>query len=318
MNIAHLFTGWYVRPQGYPHLLEEANRRATLLVIDDAIDEGLDISFDVIPTALPTAFGSWQYLCALFEPWLREKGSREEFAEWLKVPDYRQEIKDAIKTGKWFIRVAYNPNTNPRWAENVTILQHKEKGVEKKTIAQIAEERKADAFDTWLDLISEDPDAKGANVFVYPSGTADPDAAYHRIFYEHPASCVGIDTGVDDYKWVPKVPPWRQPMVNSYSAFPGFFEKFVNKQKAFSLEDAVQKTSTQAAIRHKLKGRGVIKVGAFADIVLMDLPNLKVTGTPLEPRKQPTGIKYVVVNGVTVVEKATHTGAKPGRVLRRE
>jgi len=50
----------------------------------------------------------------------------------------------------------------------------------------------------------------------------------------------------------------------------------------------------------------------------MDLPKVKVTGTPLEPRKQPKGIEYVVVNGVTVVEKAKHTGATPGRVLRRE
>ena len=66
MNIAHLFTGWYVTPQGYPHILEEANRKATLNVIDQALKEGLDISFDVIPTASPYKFGGWQYLCAMF------------------------------------------------------------------------------------------------------------------------------------------------------------------------------------------------------------------------------------------------------------
>ena len=45
---------------------------------------------------------------------------------------------------------------------------------------------------------------------------------------------------------------------------------------------------------------------------------MKVTATPLEPRKQPQGIEYVLVNGVPVVEKAKHTGAIPGRVLKRE
>ena len=50
----------------------------------------------------------------------------------------------------------------------------------------------------------------------------------------------------------------------------------------------------------------------------MDLPKMRVAATPLEPRRQPEGIEYVIVNGVKVVEKAKHTGATPGRVLRRE
>ena len=317
MNIAHLFTGWYVNPQGYPEILEEANRKATLMVVDDAIEEGLDVSFDVIPSALSTKFGGSQYLCAMFLPWLREKGTREEFAEWLKVEDYREDIKDTLLRGKWFIRVAYNPNTNPRWAENVTVLKHKNSETENKTISQIAIERKADPLETWFDLLVEDPDAMGGLTFVYPSGTPAQDALYHSIFYQHPESCVGVDTGLDDYKWESEVPPWSQPRIGTYSAFVGFYEKFVNKQKIFSLEQAVHKTSTQAAKRHSLKGLGVIKEGSFADIVLMDLPNMKVTATPLEARNQPKGIEYVIVNGVTVIEKAKHTGTTPGRIIKR-
>jgi len=53
-----------------------------------------------------------------------------------------------------------------------------------------------------------------------------------------------------------------------------------------------------------------------ARIVLMDLPMLKVMGTPLESRQQPKGIEYVFINGVAVVHQAQHTGATPGRVLR--
>ena len=312
-NIAHLFTGWYIRPQGAPEMLEEANRRATLTYIDAALEEGLDFSFDVIPSSLPTRFGGWQYLSALFLPWLREKGSREELASWLAVPDYREEVKEAIRRGKWFIRVAYNPNTNPRWAENIWVLKHKDGSLENRSIADIAEEREVDPFDTWFDLIVEDPDSEGGI-----SRGDDPDASYHAIFYQHPASAVGLDTTVVDYEYQSDVPPWSVPSISTYSAFVGFFEKFVNNQKALTLEQAVHKTSTQAAVRHKLKGRGVIKEGCYADIVLMDLPNMKVAATPLEPRIQPKGIEYVIVNGVVVVEKAKHTGATPGKVLKRE
>ncbi|MCW4048363.1 MAG: amidohydrolase family protein, partial [Candidatus Bathyarchaeota archaeon] len=317
MNIAHLFTGWYVNPQGYPSIFEEANRKATLAVIDKAIDEGMDVSFDVLPSAQVSKFGGASYLCSSFSPWLREKGSREEFAKWLKIPDYRQEIKDAIKSGKWFIRVAYNPNTNPRWAENYIILEHKNKEAVNKTIADIAEMREQDAFDVWFDLIVEDPDAKCGQQFVYPSGTYDPDAGYHKIFWEHPTAALGIDTGVDDYKYESKSPPWMLPRINAYAAFPGFFQKFVKRDKVFTVEQAVFKTSTQAAIRHEIKGRGVIKKGAYADILLMDLKKLKVTGTPLKPRQKPSGIEYVLVNGVPVVEKKKHSNLTPGRVLRK-
>ncbi len=146
---------------------------------------------------------------------------------------------------------------------------------------------------------------------------SNPYANFNAIFYQHPASCVGLDTGVDDYKHVADTPTWVPPGINTYSAFVGFFDKFVNKMKALTLEEAVHKTSTQAAIRHNIKGRGVIKEGYYADIVLMDLPGLKVTGTPLNTRSKPKGIEYVIVNGIPVIEKAKHTGTLPGRVLKR-
>ena len=68
---------------------------------------------------------------------------------------------------------------------------------------------------------------------------------------------------------------------------------------------------------HNLKGRGTLEAGGYADIVLIDMPNLKVTANEIEPRKHPEGIKYVLVNGEPVVSDGKHTGARPGRVLRR-
>ena len=84
------------------------------------------------------------------------------------------------------------------------------------------------------------------------------------------------------------------------------------------MEEAVQKTATMAARVHNLNGRGVLKEGSYADIVLMDLPNMKILSTEIEPRQHPEGIDYVIVNGVLAVDKGKYTGERAGRVLTRE
>ncbi len=318
LNIAHLFTGWDVTPQGYPNILEEANRRATLQVLDDAIAEGIDISFDLMPAGLHSKYHGPQYLCGSFEPWIREKGSRAKFAEWLKLEEYRNEILDALKAGKWFMRVSQNPNTNPGWAENMTILVHKNPEYINKTIKAIAEEKNKGAFDVWCDLIVEDPDAMLGYTFTYPGGTYDPDAYYNRILWEHPQASLGIDTGVSDFEYLPIYPPWWQPMILSYSAFPIVYENFVKKNKVFTIEQMVHKTSTQTAQFFELEGRGTLTPGSYADVVILDMNNLKVTAKDAEPRNKPKGIDYVLVNGVPVIENGVHNGAASGQVLRKK
>ena len=186
-----------------------------------------------------------------------------------------------------------------------------------KTIAKIAEARSKDPYEVWFDLLMEDPDALCGHPFTYPGGPPDLNAEYHKVFWQHPACALGIDADVYDYQYEPPVPTYMLPMVMFYSAFPSFLEKFVKREKIFTIEQAVYKTSTQPAKRYSLKGRGVIKPGSFADIVLLEMDKLKVNGTPLEPKKKPSGIPYVIVNGSVVIEKGEHTGAKPGQVIRR-
>ncbi|TRO53990.1 hypothetical protein E2P71_05175 [Candidatus Bathyarchaeota archaeon] len=316
MNIAHLFTGWYITPGGGPDILEIANHKATLMVIDKALEEGLKISFDALPSTLTSPYGGANYLSCLFAPWLRQTGSREEFSKLLTLREFRDEIKDGIFSGKWFLRLIYNPNTNPLWAESILVLQHKNKDCENKSVAQIARERGTEPFDTWLDLIMEDPEAKCPIGEWY--APLDPNALYHTVFYEHPLCAVGLDTGVIDFKHESRVPPWHKPGIVQYSAFVGFVDKYVNKQKLYTLEQAVDITSTRAAKNFRLEGRGVLKEGGYADIVLMDLPNIRIAGTPLDSRQPPEGIKHVFVNGKAVVENSKHTGATPGRVLKKE
>ena len=314
-NIAHLTPGWRLVPEGHEYM-EEHNIRATLQYFDDALEEGLDISFDSMPWFLRGGFDVMPYLSSILTPWLRESGSREKFAEWLKVPDYREEIVDALKNGKWYIRLAYSPNSNPQWAENIWVSKHKDEKLVGKNVAQIAAERDKPLLDTWFDLICEDPDATG-----YTAGTADtgnfPWKPYRALMFQHRCGSLSLDQSVYDVEYTMKKPPYRRPARNAYGAFPAFIDKMVNELNVFTVEECIYKISTAAAEHHNLKGRGTITPGSYADITVFSLDKLKVVSTPVEPNKHPKGIEYVFVNGDAVVEKGKHTGAAPGRVLRR-
>jgi N-acyl-D-aspartate/D-glutamate deacylase len=309
LHYAHLATGWQIYPTA-PDELEEANLKVTIDMLTEASKEELDITWDAIPQMTRSGFSTMPYLSSLYAPWLRLLGGREEFSKWLKVESFREEVKDAIRKGKWFLRVRYNPNTNPNWAEMIHVLKTKVPDVEGKSIKQIAAERKSDEWDTWLDIIANDPDALGATEQLGSRSR-------NLLYYTHPKGMVGLDTSIFIKDYEMKNPPYTKPGINPFNAFPMFFIKYVRDDDLFSLEEAVSKTSTMAARVHNLKGRGLLKVGAYADVVLMNIPELKILATEIEPRMHPEGIEYVMVNGVLAVEKGKHTGSSSGRVLKR-
>jgi N-acyl-D-aspartate/D-glutamate deacylase len=78
------------------------------------------------------------------------------------------------------------------------------------------------------------------------------------------------------------------------------------------------KVTSFPAQKFKLKDRGELKEGAFADIVIFDPDKISDKGDQLNPRQYPEGIKHVIVNGVQVVKDSVHLGAKPGKILYRE
>jgi N-acyl-D-amino-acid deacylase len=160
LTFAHLSTGWNITPSP-PDELEAANLNTTIDMILKDCKNDLDVTWNAIPFLARGGFEVMPYVCSLLEPWLRELGSREALAKWLKVKDFREEVRDAIRRGLWYIREGYNPNTNPKWATNITVTKSKIKGIDGKSIAQIAKERGRDEWDTYLDVIAEDPDARG-------------------------------------------------------------------------------------------------------------------------------------------------------------
>jgi N-acyl-D-aspartate/D-glutamate deacylase len=93
--------------------------------------------------------------------------------------------------------------------------------------------------------------------------------------------------------------------------------EFVRQRELLGLEEAVRKMTSAPAARLGLADRGLLEDGHFADVVVFDPLTVRSNATYDEPRQYPTGIEHVVVNGTLVVDGGEHTGALPGRVVRR-
>ena len=309
-QIAHLADVFGTRSQGVtPPSLERAAGEATIQVIDEAIEEDLPVSFDYIP--IPhNDLRNLPYLCSLFTPWIRELGSPERFSEWIQIEDYRQNVKDDLFAGKWNIRQRFSPVTNPKyWARNIVVTKYKKPEYEMRTIEEIATTRGTEQLDTVFDLIAEDTYVR-ANTF-YRSREIE------KVFLKHPTMSICLDSSVFDLTYQLKSPPYTLVKEGTFDGFISLLIKNVLEQKLLSLEEAVKKMSANAALAYKIEGRGMLKPGYHADIVLLDIDNLRVMSDNLEPRRYPKGVSYVFVNGETVVEKGKHTGARSGMVLRK-
>ena len=101
----------------------------------------------------------------------------------------------------------------------------------------------------------------------------------------------------------------------AYGNFPRVIARYVRERGVLTLEEAVRKMTSWPATRMRLAGRGAIREGLWADIVVFDLATLDDAATYDVPRASPTGIDYVLVNGEIVIDHGRHTGARPGRVL---
>lgn len=107
------------------------------------------------------------------------------------------------------------------------------------------------------------------------------------------------------------------PHPRSYGNFPRVIAEYVRKRPVLTLEDAVRKMTSWPASRMKLFDRGALREGLWADVTVFDFERLQDNATYENPTAVPSGVDYVLVNGQIVIDQGHHTGAKPGKVLRR-
>ena len=102
----------------------------------------------------------------------------------------------------------------------------------------------------------------------------------------------------------------------AYGTYPRILGRFVREQHILTLEDAVRKMSGAVAERLGVRDRGELQPGMHADIMIFDPNTIIDRATYEQPHQLSVGVRYVLVNGVPVVDEGKVTGAKPGMVVR--
>ena len=134
------------------------------------------------------------------------------------------------------------------------------------------------------------------------------DEADVRTVLSHPTTMIGSDG-------IPSVEGKPHPRL--YGTFARVLGKYVRTEQLLSLEDAVYRMTGLPAEKFHLTDRGLIREGAYADLVVFDPATVAETGTYQQPRQYPPGIDYVVVNGKVTADHGRHIGRRNGRLLRR-
>jgi N-acyl-D-amino-acid deacylase len=158
---------------------------------------------------------------------------------------------------------------------------------------------------TVLELIAE---AQGRSIsMVYHKMCEDDVATILRL----PFVAVASDAGI-------RVPGDSKPHPRGSGNNPRVLGRYGREQGVLPLALAIHKMTALPAKVFGFADRGVVRVGAWADLVVFDPATVGDRATYEDPLLAPVGMPFVLVNGVVVVENGQHTGARPGKVLRHQ
>ncbi|MFO1158936.1 MAG: D-aminoacylase [Reyranellaceae bacterium] len=175
------------------------------------------------------------------------------------------------------------------------------------TIEEIARVRRCDPLDAVCDIIIAD---KGSTRIVVRSMSEDD----VRAIAADPSALVGSDgTCLAPYG----ITSQGKPHPRFYGTFPRLIGHYARDLGLLSLPQAIAKMTGGAATALGLADRGTLREGQAADVVLFDPATIIDRATFDDPHVYPAGIGTVIVNGTVVIEGGEHTGALPGRLLRR-
>jgi N-acyl-D-amino-acid deacylase len=266
--------------------------------IEAARREGLQITADMYPYA-----ASGTGLDAVMPPWVQE-GGHEEWVKRLKDPDIRRRVEEEMctPTDEWENMYL---GTGPENMVLAAFKSEKLKPLAGKTLATIAAMRGKSPPQTVMDLVIEDDSRVGTIYFSMSEADVRRNAALPWVSLGSDAGCISPE-GV----FMKTLPHPR-----AYGTFARFLGKYVREEKVTTLEDAIRRLTSLPAGNLKLKRRGMLKTGNFADIVVFDPTKVRDNATFDKPAQYSTGVVHVLVNGVPVVKDGEHTNAKLGRVV---
>jgi len=283
VNIWHLKVGGRANWGRMPHVVDRINA---------ARAEGIDVAANAYPYV-----ASSTSLSTLLPDWSLE-GGYAEMKKRLQDPEPRAKIAEHLRAqvAKRGDRGIYVGRIG-----NPALAQY-----DKKFIEQIAAEMNVAPEEALIKLFSET--TVSPSVIFFSMNEEDVQTALRQ-----PWLSIGSDSGSP----TPAARAQQQAQhPRAYGTFPRVVGHYVRDVHLFTLEEAVRKSTSQAAARANLHDRGVLRPGMKADIVVFDPDSIRDVATYEAPHAFSEGVADVVVNGVVVLREGEMTGKLPGRVLR--
>jgi N-acyl-D-amino-acid deacylase len=267
--------------------------------IEAARASGVDVAADTY--AYTAGFNSFS---AVIPPWAHDGGDAR-LIERLRDPATRARIRRELesKEGGW--NNDWQAVAGPESFLVGAVANPKLLPLQGQTIADIARLWNKDPIDTVFDLLIEDNAFTQVALFIM----SEPDVT---LALQQPWVSVCNDSqGTAPDGLLGK----EHPHPRAYAAFPHILRKYVREEKKLTLEDAIRKFSALPAARMRFPDRGVLKAGMWADVVVFDPETIRDVATFEDPNRLSEGMRFVLVNGVPVIDQGKMTNALPGTVL---
>ena len=263
-----------------------------LAAIEAARAGGLDITQDQYAyTASSTGISQ-------LVPDTAREGGHQKFLKRLADPEQKKNIIARMKAN-----LAENGRTNYAYA---VIAEYKrDRSLDGLNMVEAAKTvRHSDSLDDQIEMILDIESNHGASGVFHGMNEDD-----LQQFMRHPNTMIACDSGLREFGS-------GVPHPRGYGNNARVLARYVRELHILRLEDAIRRMTTLPAETFHLAGRGQLREGNWADIVIFDPATVQDKATYKDPHHYPIGINYVLVNGVTVVKDNHHTGAKPGMALR--
>ena len=273
---------------------------AVVSKIDSARAAGLHITTDMY-TYTAGATG----LDASMPPWVQE-GGYAKWAERLQDPAIRKKVAKEMTTptDEW-----ENLMMGVESYEDMLLIGFKNdslKYLTGKSLAEIAAMRKTSPVETTMDLVVQDGSRVGTVYFLMSEENIKKQIALPYMSFGSDADSSAPEGVFLETSNHPR----------AFGNVARLLGKYVRVEKVIPLEEAVYKLSGLPASNLKIKKRGSLAVGNYADLAIFDANTIIDKATFDEPQQFAEGMVHVFVNGEQVLKDGEHTGATPGRVVR--
>ena len=274
-----------------------------IALIDAARARGVNVQANVYPYTRGN-----NNLASIIPPWAHEGGTAK-MLERLKDAKQRERLKTDIAKG---IDGWYNHYTavGGDWSRMLVSGRGSYEGLTMDRVLAAKSKGKTptpDPLDVLFDILIEE----GGSV---PTVFAHHDEKDMNLAMQQPWCSIGSDGSA----YATEGPLKRgNPHPRNFGTFPRVLGVYVRDRGLLKLEDAIRKMTSLNAAKVGLRDRGTLRAGDFADVTVFDPATVIDKSTYTAPFAYNDGIEFVIVNGRVVLDRGTHTGALPGRALRK-